>query len=396
MRHKVIREYGGRGKMKRDYKIWLLGILILVVGLTLLVISHFFPSFSQCYATKIYQNIFPPISLLVSNIPFSIYEILILLLSIFIIFGIIRDIIRLFSKLGREKLKKDIKKIPLRLIYTIAILLIVFVFTAGINYARESYTDYIGIEAQPSHPEELIHLYHRLLEQTAEIIKYVEADSSGYFILNRENILEEAQSSLSNLNKIYGGLGHIFPRAKTLLFSRYVFDNFGFEGFFSPFTLEAHYNHNAPSTKIPFLITHELAHAVGYMREEEANFIAFLACKYSDNTDFQYSGHFEALLYTLGALRRDINREYYAELYFMMPEQVIRDINARISYLQRFEGSTTVVVSQRVNDAYLKMNRQEDGIKSYGRMVDLLLAYYRVYYPPPSPTTTQDILGGLN
>ena len=30
-----------------------------------------------------------------------------------------------------------------------------------------------------------------------------------------------------------------------------------------------------------------------------------------------------------------------------------------------------------MNDAYLKANGQENGLRSYGRMVDLLLAYYR-------------------
>ena len=34
-------------------------------------------------------------------------------------------------------------------------------------------------------------------------------------------------------------------------------------------------------------------------------------------------------------------------------------------------------VSARINDSYLKAHRQEDGVKSYGRMVDLMLAYYK-------------------
>ena len=32
---------------------------------------------------------------------------------------------------------------------------------------------------------------------------------------------------------------------------------------------------------------------------------------------------------------------------------------------------------ETVNDTYLKANGQTDGVRSYGRMVDLLLAYYR-------------------
>ena len=33
----------------------------------------------------------------------------------------------------------------------------------------------------------------------------------------------------------------------------------------------------------------------------------------------------------------------------------------------------------QVNDSYLKQQKQEDGVLSYGRMVDLLLAYYGKY-----------------
>ena len=34
-------------------------------------------------------------------------------------------------------------------------------------------------------------------------------------------------------------------------------------------------------------------------------------------------------------------------------------------------------VSDKVNDTYLKLNDQQDGVRSYGKMVDLLLAYRR-------------------
>ena len=43
---------------------------------------------------------------------------------------------------------------------------------------------------------------------------------------------------------------------------------------------------------------------------------------------------------------------------------------------KQFEGPAAEI-SSAVNDAYLKANRQEEGVKSYGRMVDLLLAEQR-------------------
>ena len=45
-------------------------------------------------------------------------------------------------------------------------------------------------------------------------------------------------------------------------------------------------------------------------------------------------------------------------------------------YWSRFDG-IAAAASTQINDAYLKANRQDEGVKSYGRMVDLLLADYR-------------------
>ena len=46
------------------------------------------------------------------------------------------------------------------------------------------------------------------------------------------------------------------------------------------------------------------------------------------------------------------------------------------AFWNQFDGPVAEV-SNQVNDAYLKANSQEDGVRSYGRMVDLLLAMYR-------------------
>ena len=42
-------------------------------------------------------------------------------------------------------------------------------------------------------------------------------------------------------------------------------------------------------------------------------------------------------------------------------------------FWDRFEGKTAEV-STKVNDTYLKAHSQTDGVLSYGRMVDLMLA----------------------
>jgi hypothetical protein len=56
---------------------------------------------------------------------------------------------------------------------------------------------------------------------------------------------------------------------------------------------------------------------------------------------------------------------------------MMRDLRANNEYWDQFENKKAAEVANKVNDTYLKANEQEDGVQSYGRVVDLLLAEYR-------------------
>ena len=73
-------------------------------------------------------------------------------------------------------------------------------------------------------------------------------------------------------------------------------------GIFVPFTFEANVNVDVPDYSQPATMCHELSHLRGYMREDEANFIAYLACRNSENVEFQYSGAMLAFVYANNAL----------------------------------------------------------------------------------------------
>lgn len=147
-------------------------------------------------------------------------------------------------------------------------------------------------------------------------------------------------------------------------------------GFFSSYTMEANYNRDMPGHNIPFTICHEMAHFSGYAREDEANFIGYLACIRSDNIDFRYSGTFNALGYVLSALSNNMSREAYLAYYEMMPPQMQQEFAFKRSYWQQYDGPLAIIYN-KYNDIYLKANDQAEGVKSYGRMVELLLAYYQ-------------------
>ena len=56
-------------------------------------------------------------------------------------------------------------------------------------------------------------------------------------------------------------------------------------------------------------------------------------------------------------------------------QEVKNDIQYRIDFWDDYSGKIEKVAS-KINDTYLKSNGVDDGEKSYGRMLDLLLEYY--------------------
>ena len=146
-------------------------------------------------------------------------------------------------------------------------------------------------------------------------------------------------------------------------------------GVFTCWSMEANVNIDVPDFTLPFTMCHEQAHLRGFMREDEANFIAYLACMESEDQAIQYSGASMAAMYAMNTLYQ-ADYERFCELYATYSPGVQRDFAAQSRYWAQFEGPVAEV-SDKVNDTYLKANRQTDGVASYGRMVDLLLANYR-------------------
>ena len=112
------------------------------------------------------------------------------------------------------------------------------------------------------------------------------------------------------------------------------------------------------------------------MREDEANFISVLAGINSDSPEFRYSSYAHALILAGNKLAaRDV--DLYNKLWEHYDRGMVIDFVKNSEYWDQFEDTVIQEVSDTVNDTYLKVNNQTDGVESYGRMVDLLLAWYR-------------------
>ena len=139
--------------------------------------------------------------------------------------------------------------------------------------------------------------------------------------------------------------------------------------------MEANYNGDMTPYNIPHTACHELSHLRGFMREDEANFIGYLACIGSGDADFIYSGYLLGFIYAGNALAA---RDYraYADLYYELPEAVQEDLLQNYIFWEAWDGAVAEAAN-RMNDTYLKINDQKDGVESYGRVVDLMLSHFR-------------------
>ena len=104
-----------------------------------------------------------------------------------------------------------------------------------------------------------------------------------------------------SLGATYPELSGYYPQPKGLLFPAFLSVQ-NLSGIYSPFTIEANYNSAMVSYNLPFTICHELSHLRGFMQEEEANFIAYLASSQSDYKEFQYSGSLMGWIYCMNVL----------------------------------------------------------------------------------------------
>lgn len=364
--------------LKEKKNLWL---LTWPVGIIMyLVASNNSEAAENVFANGIYKGYGWVISHLTGGADFSIAEMLVVavpLLTISIIAVGIKNIVAA----ARRKKDTSVPVAVLRLVRNLLILTGViyawYMIGCGTNYYRYEFSRYSGLKIEKSTTDELYDLYSELVDNvnsSYEAAVKTETER-GMKMTSRERI-NAAREAMNNLGAEYEVLDGFYPKPKEVFFSR-TMSRFGITGVYFPWTVEANVNVDVPAYSIPSTMCHELSHLRGFMREDEANFIGYLACVRSDEPEFVYSGYMEALIHTGNRLYGDSPELYYKAAAGLC-DGVRADLIENNEYWEQFEDTVTNEVGEKVNDTYLKANKQTDGTKSYGRMVDLLLAEWKM------------------
>ena len=146
----------------------------------------------------------------------------------------------------------------------------------------------------------------------------------------------------------------------------------GISGYYNPFTAESQFDSEMPHTQIPFTLAHEMSHQLGFAKEQEASFIAYLCSRNSVNKDLRYS----AQLYVLKSLLRSLAKndgDFVKKILSQYSTKMQKDRNNELAFIRKHEGLLSDIFGF-TNDLFLKSN-QQDGSITYSYFITLLVLY---------------------
>lgn len=203
-----------------------------------------------------------------------------------------------------------------------------------------------------------------------------EAILQDVHIKGRIDLSAEVQRSYDRAAEIYPFL-HISPVSLKSSLWGWLGNYTGFTGYYNPFTGEAQVNTTVPSFLQPFVGCHEVAHQLGYAKENEANFVGFLAARSSANPAVRYSAYLDLFTYA--------NRSLYAldsstaQLYRRELSEPVRQDTREWIVFNRNHQSVVEPLIRWAYGKYLENNQQPKGIYSYDEVTAYLIGFYRKY-----------------
>ncbi len=343
-------------KTGRRNRIFLvLGLLFFAAALALEISARQVAGFAEWYARGPYKAIVETVGRFFGIFPFSVVEILLYL-------GILICLIFLVLRIRHPVW------LICRAVFLAGVIAFLYAADCGVNYYAEAFSDYVGLQPGLHTDDELESLCVYLVEKVNENVT-----GEAYLDGNEALWKEESIRAMQDLGEEFPVLDGFYPKPKGLLIS-WILSVQQLCGVYSPFTVEANFNTQMPNYNIPHTMCHELSHLKGFMREDEANFIGYLACIGSGDQAFRYSGYLMGWVYA-GNKLASADPERYRELTAELCDEARYDLAENNAFWDRYEGKVAEV-SNEMNDRYLKANGREDGVKSYGRVVDLMLAWY--------------------
>ncbi len=339
------------------------------------LLSRFIPQFAEFWTRYPAQGIRFIMAKLTDWIPFSLAEACLVALPIIAIGFIVLSNISTKRDDSNANFYRWIRPILSILLF----ICIIFMGAFGPAYGRTRLADNLGLKQEKVSAEELFETAKKASAQVAEIIDEIRFDTDYASVMpySYDELVKKVNEAFAKYADSADYIGHFDSKPKPIALSEPMTYTH-ISGVYTFMTGEANINTNYPDFLAPFTVAHEMAHQRGIAREDEANFVAFLVCIGSDDVYVRYSGYANMVNYLYSALNK-ADKELCRELrtsYF--PTKLSLEFSAYSSFFDKYRDSTASTVVGAVNNTYLQSQGQAAGTQSYGLVVDLAVAYYKV------------------
>lgn len=388
-------------KVKMHKIIFAAGI-VGVVGLN--IASWQSVTFSDWYTKTIFPIWLNTYARLTSKFPFSVGEMMLILAVVLTLFGILFGMVNLIC---RKRFQRAVCGFGKFYAWTALAICYVMTLNCFILYHSSSFAekylvkdleDKIMVVSNSEHAvaqistekninkeytkRELAILRDHIVEKCNELEKQMVHDDHGDLYYDGD-LIEASRQAMMNLGKEYDQLAGFYVTPKYLLFSEFFSQQY-IMGYYFPFSMEANINSIMYITNVAPTVCHELAHTKGFIYEDDANMIGFLACIHSDDPFLQYCGYLSVLSYVNSDFYESVGKNQSVYQRHVRIRDAVADDNI---FLTREEWqtvekkavvktSTVKSVSSKLMDTTLKLNGVEEGVLQYNNVVGLLLTYY--------------------
>ena len=345
----------------------LTAVIFITVGI-LFILSDINPTIADCLNDGICQKFRQIMSWIGSLTSGSLIEIVILLIPI-IVFLVIK------GALKQNSLRDKIRYL-INIVCVILLILSGHLMALGIAHNTTPISDKMSLSEVEVSEDNLADVLTMLRDEINLLAEEMPRDSDGVFRSQRTigQISEEICLSYDKLALDYNIPKGYDSRAKEVFFSD-VMSYLAISGIYTYPTGEANVNMNYPSYVNIFTAAHEMSHQRGILRENEANFLAYLITITSDDSELRYSGLMNMYNYFASALYRT-NKERYFSIHRELNSFSRADYAESSRVSDKFGDTIIEEISEKINDFYLKSSGTADGVVSYSRVVTLVLSYH--------------------
>jgi hypothetical protein len=389
-------------KVKVNKLIYISGIIIVAL---LNAISWRSTSFSDWYVDNVFPLWLDSYARLTSLIPLSIGEVM---LALGVLITLILLILVLTNVILKGKYSKQVKGYGTFYAWLFLVVCYVMTLNCFILYHCSSFSEKYMVQESESEmlvvsasddaasmvnlletkedrtytKKELATLRDFVVEKCNALAGEIERDEEGVAYYEGD-LIETSKQAMVKMGEEYDQLSGFYVTPKYLKYSGF-FSQQNIMGYYFPFSMEANINSVMYITNVAPTVCHELAHTKGFIYEDDANMIGFLACINSDDMFLQYCGYLSVLNYVNNNFYESINKNSSIYKNHVRISDQVADDNIfltretwqEVEKKAVVKTATVKKVSNTLMDTSLKLNGVEEGVLAYDGVVELLLKYY--------------------